>query len=78
MAKKARGQTEEQKMVWRLSDMLREANFNIQHQLDLGKSAKPDLVAEREDLGRYRRYAIDVVNCVRRIVKPSVLVFSFV
>jgi len=61
MAKKARGQTQEQQMVWRLSDMLRAANFNIQHQLDLGRSAKPDLVAEREDLGRYRRYAIDVV-----------------
>jgi hypothetical protein len=61
MAKKARGQSEEQQMVWRLSDMLRAANFSIQHQLDLGKSGRPDLVAEREDLGRYRRYAIDVV-----------------
>jgi hypothetical protein len=53
--------TEEQQMVWRLSDMLRAANFSIQHQLDLGRSGRPDLVAEREDLGRYRRYAIDVV-----------------
>lgn len=61
MAKKPRVQSEEQQMVWRLSDMLRAANFNIQHQLDLGKSGRPDLVAEREDLGRYRRYAIDVV-----------------
>lgn len=61
MAKKARGQTEEQQLVWRLSDMLREADFNVQHQLDLGKSAKPDLVAERMDLGRVHRYAIDVV-----------------
>jgi hypothetical protein len=61
MAKKAQGQSEEQQMVWRLSDMLRAANFNIQHQLDLGKSGRPDLLAEREDLGRYRRYAIDVV-----------------
>jgi hypothetical protein len=61
MAKKARGQSEEQQMVWRLSDKLRAANFNIQHQFDLGKSGQPDLVAEREDLGRYRRYAIDVV-----------------
>jgi len=60
VAKKGRGQTDEQQMVWRLSDMLRAANFDIQHQLDLGKSAKPDLVAEREDLGRHRRYAIDV------------------
>ncbi|WP_315736042.1 MULTISPECIES: hypothetical protein [unclassified Bradyrhizobium] len=61
MAKKARGRTEEQQMVWRLSDMLTAANFNVQHQLDLGKSVKPDLVAEREEFGRYRRYAIDVV-----------------
>lgn len=52
MAKKARGQSEEQQLVWQLSDMLLEADFNVQHQLDLGKSAKPDLVAERMDFGR--------------------------
>ena len=61
MAEKKRELTEEQKMVQRLSDMLKAANFNIQHQLDLGAKGRPDLVAEREEFARYRRYAINVV-----------------
>lgn len=73
MAKKKRSRrlTEEQQMVQRLSDMLKAANFSIQHQLDLGSRGRPDLVAEREDLGRYRRYAIDValVNEAQSLVR---------
>jgi len=72
MAKKKRTRkpTEEQQMVQRLSDMLKQANFSIPHQLDLGSKGHPDLVAEREDLGMYRRYAIDVaiVNDPARLV----------
>jgi len=57
-------------MVQRLSDMLKAANFSVQHQLDLGSKGRPDLIAEREDLGMYRRYAIDVaiVNDPARLV----------
>jgi hypothetical protein len=68
--KRARKPTDEQQMVQRLSDMLKQANFNIQHQLDLGSKGRPDLVAEREDLGMYRRYAINVaiVNDPARLV----------
>jgi hypothetical protein len=72
MAKKKRTRkaTEEELMVQRLSDMLKEANFSVQHQLELGSKGRPDLIAEREDLGMYRRYAIDVaiVNDPARLV----------
>jgi hypothetical protein len=68
MAKKARRgaspntgyAAEEKRFVEQVSALLEAAKFEVQHEFDLGKTGTIDLVFGRDDLGTYRRYAIEV------------------
>src|SRR5579871_424005 len=61
MAKKAAGwDAGEKETVEHLTKLFEAAKFQIQREMDLGDRPRFDLTIAREDLGRYRRFVVEI------------------